>query len=154
MSKTSVNWTAPEIFAPEDRNFRPTFASDIYALGMLIYEVNRPARTISSHAYLILSPIGAHWTLPIPKTRQVGVGIPSRSREQATASPTGLREIGNHRCSMGYDRKLLGQKSFCETPNRERYPLPDKGYEGAGRGRSSVLACERSWDRPGHGSEG
>ena len=39
MSKASVNWTAPEIFAPGDTDFRPTFASDIYALGMLVYEV-------------------------------------------------------------------------------------------------------------------
>ena len=39
LSKASVNWTAPEIFAPGERDFRPTFASDIYALGMLIYEV-------------------------------------------------------------------------------------------------------------------
>ena len=44
MSRTSVNWTAPEIFAPGDRDFKPTFASDIYALGMLIYEVIRPTR--------------------------------------------------------------------------------------------------------------
>lgn len=43
MSKASVNWTAPEIFAPGERDFRPTFASDIYALGMLIYEVTFPA---------------------------------------------------------------------------------------------------------------
>lgn len=42
MSKASVNWTAPEIFAPGERNFRPTFASDIYAIGMLIYEVTYP----------------------------------------------------------------------------------------------------------------
>lgn len=42
MSKASVNWTAPEIFAPGERDFRPTFASDIYALGMLIYEVTCP----------------------------------------------------------------------------------------------------------------
>lgn len=47
MSKASVNWTAPEIFAPGDRDFRPTFASDIYALGMLIYEVACPARDFS-----------------------------------------------------------------------------------------------------------
>ena len=43
MSKASVNWTAPEIFVPGGREFRPTFASDIYALGMLIYEVTYPA---------------------------------------------------------------------------------------------------------------
>ena len=42
MSKTSLNWTAPEIFAPGERDFRPTFASDVYALGMLVYEVTRP----------------------------------------------------------------------------------------------------------------
>jgi len=39
MSKASVNWTAPEIFAPGDTDFKPTFASDTYALGMLVYEV-------------------------------------------------------------------------------------------------------------------
>ena len=39
MSKASINWTAPEIFVPGERGFKPTFASDIYALGMLIYEV-------------------------------------------------------------------------------------------------------------------
>jgi serine/threonine protein kinase len=45
LSKASVNWTAPEIFAPGERDFRPTFASDIYALGMLIYEVTAPPAT-------------------------------------------------------------------------------------------------------------
>lgn len=39
MSRTSVNWVAPEIFAPGEQGYRPTLASDIYALGMLIYEV-------------------------------------------------------------------------------------------------------------------
>lgn len=39
MSKASINWTAPEIFVPGERDFKPTYASDIYALGMLIYEV-------------------------------------------------------------------------------------------------------------------
>ncbi|KAF9646421.1 kinase-like protein [Thelephora ganbajun] len=39
MSRTSVNWTAPEIFAPGGFDFRPTYASDVYALGMVIYEV-------------------------------------------------------------------------------------------------------------------
>ena len=43
MSRASVNWTAPEIFSPEAGGFKPTFASDIYALGMLVYEVNRLA---------------------------------------------------------------------------------------------------------------
>lgn len=42
MTKASVYWTAPEIFAPGDCDFKPTFASDIYALGMLIYEVTYP----------------------------------------------------------------------------------------------------------------
>lgn len=42
MSKASVNWTAPEIFSPEAGGFKPTFASDIYALGMLMYEVTDP----------------------------------------------------------------------------------------------------------------
>jgi serine/threonine protein kinase len=39
MSRTSVNWVAPEIFAPGEQGYRLTFASDIYALGMAIYEV-------------------------------------------------------------------------------------------------------------------
>lgn len=39
MSRTSVNWVAPEIFDPGEQGYKPTFASDIYALGMLIYEV-------------------------------------------------------------------------------------------------------------------
>ena len=43
MSKASINWTAPEIFAPGECDFKPTFASDIYALGMLMYEVTCPA---------------------------------------------------------------------------------------------------------------
>jgi len=43
MSRASVNWTAPEIFASGGYGFKPTFASDIYALGMLMYEVTSPA---------------------------------------------------------------------------------------------------------------
>jgi len=43
MSRTSINWVSPEIFAPGDQGYKPTPESDIYALGMLIYEVTGPA---------------------------------------------------------------------------------------------------------------
>ena len=48
MSKASVNWTAPEIFVPGGDDFKPTFASDVYALGMLTYEVIRPTGYFAS----------------------------------------------------------------------------------------------------------
>ena len=31
-----------EIIAPREQSYKPTFESDIYALGMLIYEVTDP----------------------------------------------------------------------------------------------------------------
>ena len=108
MSKASVNWTAPEIFAPGDTDFKPTFASDIYALGMLVYEVTCPGCNGVMVPDPSLSPVGAHRTLPVLQTRQSGIGIPSRSGGQATASATGLREVGNHGFGMGYDGNMLG----------------------------------------------
>lgn len=81
MTKVSVNWTAPEIFTPGERDFKPTYASDIYALGMLIYEVTRsPLRLTDSDRWSV--PAGAHWTFPILlQTHEGGIGIPSRSGE-------------------------------------------------------------------------
>lgn len=114
MSKASVNWTAPEIFAPGDRTFRPTFASDVYGLGMLIYEVTRSRLRLPSTDPR-LPPIGTQWTFPILQARQVRVGLPSRSGEQATASPARLGEIGNHGLGVGHDGNLLGQEGFRKT---------------------------------------
>jgi len=62
MSKASINWTAPEIFLPQG-NFSPTFASDIYAFGMLIYEVTCPVCHLMSPSSLSL--VGAYRTLPV-----------------------------------------------------------------------------------------
>lgn len=96
MSKTSVNWTAPEIFVPGERDFRPTFASDIYALGMLIYEVTHPPAVFFGSDRR-LSSAGSHRTFPILLQKlQSRIGLPSRSGEQATASSTRFQEVGNH----------------------------------------------------------
>ena len=139
MSKASVNWTAPEIFAPGERDFKPTYASDTYALGMLIYEVTF-LPCIQSHFYRFLPSVGAHRTFPILlQTHEGGIGISGRSREQATASAPRLREVGNYGLSMEYYGNLLGRKGFRETPGRERRQVFDAGREGLGRGRFSVF---------------
>lgn len=90
MTKASVNWTAPEIFDSGGRDFKPTFASDIYALGMLIYEVICSGGD-SAHSDGCSFSIGAYWTLSILlQTHESGSGISSDQEEQATASSTRL----------------------------------------------------------------
>ena len=78
MSRTSINWTAPEILTPEVHDFKPTFASDIYALGMLVYEV-LVLLVVLSRIDRCLSLSGAHWTPPILQTSQNGNSTPGRS---------------------------------------------------------------------------
>ncbi|KAF9781243.1 kinase-like domain-containing protein [Thelephora terrestris] len=38
-SRASINWTAPELLAPDNATSQPSVSSDIYSLGMVIYEV-------------------------------------------------------------------------------------------------------------------
>lgn len=38
-TRTSINWTAPELLTPDNTLYQPSIPSDIYALAMVIYEV-------------------------------------------------------------------------------------------------------------------
>ena len=46
-----IDWTAPELLIPDDASYQPSPSSDIYALGMVIYEVsfNSPEEASESH---------------------------------------------------------------------------------------------------------
>ena len=40
LTRASIDWAAPELLAPDDTLHQPSFASDIYALAMVVYEVS------------------------------------------------------------------------------------------------------------------
>jgi len=39
LTRSSVNWTAPEFLTPDGAPYQPSVAGDVYAFGMVIYEV-------------------------------------------------------------------------------------------------------------------
>ena len=107
----TVRWSAPEILDPERFGFKrggPTKKSDIYSMGMTIYEVSFLQHKLGGVFELVLDSDGQN-----PILRMEGTYGNARYRSRSATPKTDLyHHPGLHRGTVGVDDILLGRETY------------------------------------------